>query len=147
MGVTSSGMDEDPTNSRRNILARLSKELEGIMKEQRKLVDRMNQVTVIVQLLTEDPDAELNDGFNLDEEVNLDDDDDDSEDGFVEYDGVTYQVGDKVLLYDARTRKWLPDIWKIQRFRPTMVFMKRGGKETRRKYGNFKLVKPKAKPE
>lgn len=148
--------EQQGKTSRRAILLRLSRDLGAMMAEQKKLADRMKEVAGLLKLLSEDPDQDMEDDFDLDENVNLKtsakdakrgtSQHDDENEG-VEYGGTTYHIGDKVVLMDSRTKTWMAEPWRLTRFRDVMVFMKRGGQETRRKYGNFRHYDSKAEDD
>jgi hypothetical protein len=130
-------MSQPQTQTTREILVRLANEIETLMAEQKKIVKQLKTVAGLLKVLSEDPDAEIgDDNFKLDEHL---ENADDKEPESVEVDNVIYSVGDKVVVYDSRRKRWLAEIWQLSAFCEKMAFMKRGGHETRRKYGNFRL--------
>ena len=131
-------MGRQQKNTRREIIGRLAKSVEELQAEQARIAKKLEKVVELLKLLATDPDEAMDgDGFNLDEDVEYDDDNPE----YVEFEGVVYKIKDEVQLFDPKKKTWSSTTWVLYKFCNKMAKMKskRGEKETRHKYGNFHL--------
>lgn len=126
------------TTTRRAAIGRLSKIIQDIIQEQSKINHRLETVKNMLDLLAQDPDVDLNDDYDMDEDMTFEDVDPDE----LEYDGEIYKKGEVVQLYDSQKKRWTPLRAKIRKFCDKMCMMNMvpDGKKTSRKYGNFRHI-------
>ena len=111
IGVTIK-MAHQPNMTRRQLLARLATHVDGLISEQARIGKKLEKVTELLLLLSQDPNAEDidADGFKLDEDVQYDDDNPE----YIVVDDEDFRIGEDVQLRDSKKKKWSTATWKPQ---------------------------------
>lgn len=133
-------MVHQQVKSKKEIIDFLVKTLDSILEEQERTRQKLNNVSQLLKLVTEDPDIDLDeDDVNLDEEVEFEEEDPET----LEFGGVTYRIGDRVEMCCTKSKKYgkKNHVGTIEKFCDKRVKIKPlKGKVTYRKYGNFRFA-------
>ena len=137
--------------TKKELVEILVNKLSEVMAEQEKLRSKMEKIQQLLKMVTEEPDVDLgDDDLKMDEQMDVPTEEEESSEGEnededdkrIDYDGVVYTIGDVVEMKNSKTGKW-KETGRLVKFTEYMAEIQpsKGGKPTRRKYGNFRKAR------
>ena len=140
-------MSQPKHMTKKELVKILVNKLTEVMADQEKLRLKVEKIQQLLKMVMEEPDIDLgDDDLKMDDpmdvptegEDSVDKEEDEEDEKHVEFDGVVYKIGDVVQLKNSKTGKW-KETGKLVKITACMAEVQpsKGGKTTRRKYGNF----------